>query len=73
LLDWSPDNVYMPYVCEYYKELHVRHYVVASVLLHWHCGIVALWHQGAVALYRRVLHDLEVAYVGFIINACAGA
>jgi hypothetical protein len=29
--------------------------------------------RGAVALIRRVLHDLEVGYVGFIINACAGA
>jgi hypothetical protein len=29
--------------------------------------------QGAVALIRRLLHDLEVGYVGFIINACAGA
>jgi hypothetical protein len=29
--------------------------------------------QGAVALIHRVLHDLEVSYVGFIINACAGA
>jgi hypothetical protein len=29
--------------------------------------------RGAVALIRRVLHDLEVVYVGFIINVYAGA
>jgi hypothetical protein len=28
--------------------------------------------RGVVALLRRVLHDLEVGYVGFIINAYAG-
>jgi hypothetical protein len=44
--------------------LHVRYYVVALVLSHWRQGVVALW--------RRVLHDLEVGYIGFIINACAG-
>jgi hypothetical protein len=33
-----------------------------------HCtGIVAL------VSWRRDFHDLEVGYVGFIINACAGA
>jgi hypothetical protein len=30
-------------------------------------GVVAL------ELWHRDLHDLEVGYVGFIINACAGA
>jgi hypothetical protein len=29
--------------------------------------------RGAVALILRVLHDLEVGYIDFIINACAGA
>jgi hypothetical protein len=29
--------------------------------------------RGVVALIHRVLHDLEVGYVGFIINGCAGA
>jgi hypothetical protein len=41
-----------------------------------HCAsVVALasWRQGVVALIHRVLHDLEVSYVSFIINACAGA
>jgi hypothetical protein len=33
-------------------------------------GVIA---RGDMALIRRVLHDLEVGYVGFIINACAGA
>jgi hypothetical protein len=27
----------------------------------------------ALVSWRRDLHDLEVGYVGFIINACAGA
>jgi hypothetical protein len=27
------------YVCEYYEVLHVRHYVIALVLSHWHHGI----------------------------------
>jgi hypothetical protein len=37
-------------------------------------GVVTLasWRRGAAALWRRVLHDFEVGYVGFIINACAG-
>jgi hypothetical protein len=52
-------------VCEYYEVLHVRHYVGAPVLLHWRHGVVAL--------LRQDLHDLEVGYVVFIINACAGA
>jgi hypothetical protein len=42
----------------------VWHYVATPVLLHWHCGVGALW--------RRVLHDLEVGYISFIINAYAG-
>jgi hypothetical protein len=54
-----------PYVCDYYEVLHVRHYVGASVLSHWHHGVVALLLQD--------LHDLEVGYVVFIVNACAGA
>jgi hypothetical protein len=52
-------------VYEHYEVLHVRHYVVVLVLSHWHRGAVELW--------RRDLHDLEVGYVGFIINACVGA
>jgi hypothetical protein len=52
-------------MCEYYGVLHVRHYILAPVLWHWCHGSKAPW--------RRVLHDLEVGYVGFIINACAGA
>jgi hypothetical protein len=52
-------------VCEYYGVLHVRHYVVAPVPSHWRHGAEALW--------RQVFHDLEVGYVGFTINACAGA
>jgi hypothetical protein len=35
------------------------------LLLHWVIAPVLSQHQ--------VLHDLEVGYVGFIINACAGA
>jgi hypothetical protein len=50
---------------EYYEVLHVRHYVVAPVLSHWHRGVVTLW--------RRDLHDLEVGYVVFIINTYVGA
>jgi hypothetical protein len=34
---------------------------------------MAPWHHGVVALLRQDLHDLEVGYVVFIINACAGA
>jgi hypothetical protein len=37
-----------------------------------HTGIMALWHRGAIALLRQDLHDLEVGYVVFIVNACAG-
>jgi hypothetical protein len=29
--------------------------------------------RGDVVLIRRFLHDVEVGYIGFIINACAGA
>jgi hypothetical protein len=38
-------------------------------------GVVTLasWRRGAAALWRRVLHNLEVGYVSFIINACVGA
>jgi hypothetical protein len=53
------------YVCKYYEVLHVRYYVGAPVLSHW--------HRGAVALLRQDRHDLEVGYVVFIVNACAGA
>jgi hypothetical protein len=53
------------YVCECYEVLHVHHYVMMIVLSHWHHGAMALLHRG--------LHDLEVSYVSFIINACAGA
>jgi hypothetical protein len=53
-----------PYMCEYYVELHVQDYVIEPVRSHWCHGVVALW--------RQVIHDLEVGYVGFIINACAG-
>jgi hypothetical protein len=47
------------------EVLDVRHYVVEPMLLYWRRGAVALWRQD--------LHDLEVCYVVFIINACAGA
>jgi hypothetical protein len=40
--------------------------------LRW-CRRTGIMVRGAVALIRRVLHDLEVGYVSFIINACAGA
>jgi hypothetical protein len=40
---------------------------VELVALSRYVGVVAL-----VSLHQ-VLHDLEVGYVGFIINACAGA
>jgi hypothetical protein len=43
----------------------VRDYFVAPVLSHW--------RRGAMALLRQDLHDLEVGYVVFIVNACAGA
>jgi hypothetical protein len=52
-------------VCEYYEVLHVRHYFIVPMLLHWHRGAVALWH--------RVLHNLEVGCVDFIINVCVVA
>jgi hypothetical protein len=52
------------YVCEYYEVLHMRHYVGTSMLSHWRHGAVTLLHQD--------LHDLEVGYIIFIINACAG-
>jgi hypothetical protein len=52
-------------VYKYYEVLHVRHYVIAPVLSHWRRGIVGSWHQD--------LHDLEVGYVVFLVNACAGA
>jgi hypothetical protein len=65
LLDWSPSDINMTYMCEYYEVLHMRHYVGAPVLSHW--------HHGAVALLRQDLHDLEVSYIIFIVNACAGA
>jgi hypothetical protein len=42
----------------------MRHYVGTPVLSHWRHGAVTLLHQD--------LHDLEVGYVIFIINACAG-
>jgi hypothetical protein len=48
-------------VYKYYEVLHVWHYVITPVLSHWRCGAMALWH--------RDLHDLEVGYVVFIINA----
>jgi hypothetical protein len=31
------------------------------------------WHRGAVVLLRQDLHDLEVGYIVFIVNACVGA
>jgi hypothetical protein len=40
LLDWSPDDVYTPYVCNPSEVLHMRHYVVA--LVSWCHGIMAL-------------------------------
>jgi hypothetical protein len=47
-------------VYEYYEVLPL---VVLS-----HCtGVVAL------ESWRQDLHDLEVGYIGFIINACGGA
>jgi hypothetical protein len=49
-----------PYVYEYYEVL--------SLVALSHCpGVVALMS------WLRDLHDLEVGYVGFIINACARA
>jgi hypothetical protein len=37
------------------------------------CDSTGVMARGVVALIRRVLHDLEVGYVGFIINASARA
>jgi hypothetical protein len=34
---------------------------------------MAPWCHGAVVLLRQDLHDLEVDYVVFIVNACAEA
>jgi hypothetical protein len=37
--------------------------------------VLTLWHQvvAPVLSQHQVLHDLEVGFVGFIINACARA
>jgi hypothetical protein len=52
LLDRSPDDVYTPYVCNPSEVPHLRHYVVAPVLLHWSCGIMELWcHAHAVLVF----------------------
>jgi hypothetical protein len=51
-------------VYEYNEVLHVRHYVVAPVLSHWRRDVAVSWRQD--------LHDLEVVYVVFIVNAYAG-
>jgi hypothetical protein len=37
------------------------------------CRRTGVMARGAIALIHRVLHDLEVSYVGFINNAYAGA
>jgi hypothetical protein len=37
------------------------------------CDGIDVMVRGVVALIRRVLHNLEVVYVGFIINAYARA
>jgi hypothetical protein len=65
LMDWTRRSHGAPCVCEYYEVLHVWYYVGAPVLLHW--------QHGTVALLRQDLHDLEVGYIVFIVNACAGA
>jgi hypothetical protein len=52
LLNWSLDDVHTLYMCEYYEVLHVRHYIVVPILLHWLPGAVALcrclshWYHG---------------------------
>jgi hypothetical protein len=37
------------------------------------CHRIGVMARGVVALLRQDLHDLEVGYVVFIVNACAGA
>jgi hypothetical protein len=31
------------------------------------------YHTGIMVLWRQDLHDLEVSYIIFIVNTCAGA
>jgi hypothetical protein len=53
LLDRSPDNVYTPYVCNSSEVPHLRHYVIVSVLSHWHHGAVVSWRCDAMFVWRR--------------------
>jgi hypothetical protein len=46
LLDQIPDGIYTPYVCNSSEVPHLWHYVIASVLSHWHRGAVPPWRCG---------------------------
>jgi hypothetical protein len=52
------------------------HWCAGAVALAWRRSVVpvlALWRRSTVALLCQDLHDLEVGYIVFIVNAHAGA